>query len=269
MGILKSLIYGEAPGEVEQNFSDYTETFGKKPALITCDMNFINLLPSPIYNCCVKVQMDVFADPESPTLISESEASHLANIRSILSEHIGGRFVGQGVIGATNSAFLMFYIPERQSRVCKKMLTETFTGSFRHVETDIIYDPEGTQYKKYLYPNALQKKKISNMKMLRSLKGYGDDGTQPRPVKFNLVFQNKKMALSCYSESMEKGFVYRNLIEEEPPEGAVLPRHRLVIEKTIPFDINLLMLVDDYLLKLAEKYNGEYRSLETDVIEIK
>lgn len=268
MGILKSLIYGEAPGEVEQNFSDYTETFGKKPALITCDMNFINLLPSPIYNCCVKVQMDVFADPEKPTLISESEASHLANIRSILSEHIGGRFVGQGIIGATGTAFLLFYIPERQSRICKKMLTETFTGSFRHVETDIVYDPEGLQYKKYLYPNALQKKKISNTKMLRTLKGYGDDGSQPRPVKFNIVFQNKKAALTCYTESMQKGFVYRDLIEEAPPEGAVLPRHRLVIEKTIPFNIDLLMLIDDYLLKLSEKHNGEYRSLETDVIEI-
>ena len=86
MGIFKSLIYGDTTEDFEQNFGDYTETFGKKPALITCDLNFIKYLPSPVYNCCVKVQMDIFADPNLPTLITESEASHIANIRTILSQ---------------------------------------------------------------------------------------------------------------------------------------------------------------------------------------
>lgn len=268
MGIFKSLLYGEAGSDYEQNFAEYTESFGRQPALISCDLNFIKYLPSPVYNCCVKIRMDVMINPQLHTLISEAEAAYIASMRSILSEHIGGRFVGQGIIAATRSAFLIFYIPERQSRACRKMLSETFVGSFRNVETGIVYDPEGKQYKKYLYPNELQKRKINNLKMQRSLLSYGDDGLEPRPVKFNLIFQNKKDATDCCRESQSRGFVLKALNEEPPPEGLVLPRQRLVLEKRIPFDTELLMRIDNYLLKLAEKYRGEYGVIETDILKI-
>ena len=46
----------------------------------------------------------------------------------------------------------------------------------------------------------------------------------------------------------------------------VLPRAHLVLSRTLPFNIELLDLVDEYLLDLAEKYDATYRSLETDVI---
>lgn len=105
------------------------------------------------------------------------------------------------------------------------------------------------------------------MKILKQLRTYGDDGSTPRPVMFNLVFPSKNSAMSFYSESMEKGFVYKNIVEEDPPEGMVLPRHKITIEKTIPFNIELLEMIDNYLLKLCAKYGGEYRSLETDIVD--
>ena len=267
MSLLKSLIYGESE-EIEQNFCEYSDTFLGQPVLISCDLNFNKLLPANDLNCCVKIQMDVFVRPDLPTLINESEHAHISTVRSILGEHIGGRFVGQGIIAASSAVFLMFYIPERQARACKKMLTETFMGSFRHMETSIVPDPEGLQYKKYLYPSELQIKRINNTKILRTLRTYGDNGSIPRSVKFNLVFSNKNAALACYSESMAKGFAYTDIITEPPPEGMVLPRYRLILEKTIPFNLELLMLIDDYLMKLAEKFEGEYRSLETNIIEL-
>ena len=267
MGIFKSLLYGEALEETPQVFAEYSETFGKKPAFLTVDLNYKNTLPNEMTPCCVKVQMDVYISEDSPQLISDSEASHVANVRQILSEHIGGKFVGQGIVAATGSTFLMFYLSERNAKNAKKMLAETFMGSFRHVETTVVYDPNGYQYLKYLYPNEVQMKKIDNGKILRSLKSYGDDGSVPRPVKFNIIFSNKNNALSFYGETMAKNFTYIDIVSEEPPEGMVLPRYKLIIEKVIPFNLELLTLIDKYLLDLCKKFDGEYRSLETTVVE--
>jgi len=267
MGIFKSLIYGEALEDTSQVFAEYTETFGKKPAFISVDLNYKNSLPNEFTPCCVKVQLDVFVTENSQQIISDSEASYIANVRQILSEHIGGKFVGQGIIAATGSTFLMYYMSERSARNAKKMLAETFMGSFRHVETTVVYDPDGIQYLKYLYPNEVQMKKIENGKMLRSLRSYGDDGSVPRPVKFNIVFSNKNNAYALYGETMAKDFNYVDIIAEDPPEGMVLPRYRLVLEKKIPFNLDLLLLIDKYLLDLSKKYDAEYRSIETDIVD--
>jgi len=269
MGLFKNIIGGGYAGsaELEPNFCEYSEVFGKKTALVSCDLAFEEMLPCYGYSCCLKLQMDVYIQDYLPTLISESEASYIAMVRSAVSEHISGRFVGQGIIGSSGTAFLMFYIPERSAASSKKMLGEVFMGSFRHVEMDIVSDPEGKQYYKYLYPSELQRKKSNNVKILKQLRTYGDDGTTPRPVKFNLVFPSKNAAMAFYSESMEKGFVYRSISEEDPPEGMVLPRHKIVIEKVVPFNIELLEMIDNYLLKLCEKHGGEYRSLETNIVD--
>ena len=269
MGIFKNLVGGGYVGnsDLEQNFCEYSEVFGKKPALISCDMNFADTLPNDIYPCCLKFQMDVYIQTHLPTLISESEASYVSMVRSMVSEHIGGRFVGQGIIGSSGTVFLMFYLPERMAATSKKMLSEVFIGSFRHVEMNIVYDPEGKQYYKYLYPNEVQIKKSNNSKILKQLRTYGDDGSIPRPVKFYFNFPSKNAAMTFYSETMAKGFVYKEIAEESPPEGMVLPRYKLTLEKMIPFDIKLLEMVDGYLLNLSKKYGGEYLSLETNIVE--
>ena len=269
MGIFKSFINSGYAGaaEVEPNFVEYDEVFGKRPALISCDVNYMDMLPNHAQACCLKLQMDVYIQEELPTLISESEASYVAMVRSTISEHIGGRFVGQGIIGSSRTVFLMFYIPERMAASSKKMLSEVFMGSFRHVEMDVVYDPDGLQYKKYLYPNELQRKKSSNAKILRSLRTYGDEGDIPRPVKFYFSFPSKNAAMNFYQESTAKGFVYKDIETEDPPEGMVLPRYKLTLEKTIPFNLKLLEMVDNYLINLSAKYEGEYRSLETTIVE--
>ncbi len=269
MGFIKNFVNTGyvAQNDVEPNFCEYTEVFGKSPVLISCDLAFNDMLPASAYTCCLKIQMDVYVQPQLPTLISESEASYVAMVRSSISEHIGGRFVGQCIMGSSGTAYLMFYIPERQAQYCKKMLTEVFMGSFRHVVTDIKVDPEGTQYKKYLYPNEIEIRRSSNARMLKSLRTYGDNGTIPRPVTFTLVLPSKKEALALYSDSMEKGFQYKDVEQLPVEEGMVLPKYKLTIVKEIPFNLDLLQMIDAYLVKLAEKHEGEYKSLETEIVE--
>lgn len=250
----------------EPKFCDYRETFSDQPVLITCDTNFAAALPCRAIPYCVKIQIQVYSDPSNPELISDAELNHISTVRSILGQHLDGRFVGQGIVSSANMAFLIFYIPERRAKGAGKMLEESFSNAFRHTEYTIQYDPEGTQYMEFLFPSAVQMKQIENNKILRKLRGYGDDGSTPRPIKFHFVFPNRKAALEFSTAASEKDFAYADLFEEPAPEGLVLPRYHLVLDRTLPFNIELLDRVDQYLLDLCKDYDADYRSLETDVI---
>lgn len=263
MGLFDAL---SGSGLNEPNFCDYSESFSDQPVLITCDTNFVSTLPCRAIPYCVKIQIQVYSDPENPDLISDAELNHINTVRSILGQHLDGRFVGQGIVSSSNMAFLIFYIPERRAKAAGKMLEESFSNAFRHSEYTIEYDPEGSQYLEYLFPSAVQLKQIENTKILRKLKGYGDDGSAPRPIKFHFTFPNRKAALSFSTAASEKDFSYEALTQEPAPEGLVLPRYHLVLTRELPFNIELLDLVDDYLLTLAEEYDATYRSLETDVV---
>ncbi len=251
---------------LDANFCDYTETFSDQPVLIHCDTNFIAELPCRSLPYCVKIQIQVYPDPSNPDLISDAELNHITTVRSILGQHLDGRFVGQGIVASASMAFLIFYIPERRAKNAKKMLEESFSNAFRHTEYTIQYDPEGSQYMEFLFPDEVQMKQIENRRILRKLRGYGDDGSAPRPIKFHFVFPNRKAALEFSTAASEKGFAYEDLRQEPAPEGMVLPRYELVLTRDLPFDMDLLDAVDRYLLDLCNDYDATYRSLETDVI---
>lgn len=254
--------------QVEPNFETYRETFAKKPVVVTVDMNFADMLPAPTLPACLKIQMEVYVDENNPDLISGAELSHLSELRTILSQHFGGRFVGQGIIASQETAFLMFYCTDKQAKQAKAMLQETFVGSFRHSELSILYDPEGEEYKKFLYPKPVKQRQISNAKMLRTLKGYGDDGLSPRNIKYHLQFTSRPAAMELYAKCADKGFTYTDLEKVPAPEGLVLPRYNLTMTKNMPFALDLLEVVDAYLLELADEYQAVYQNIETDVIDI-
>lgn len=264
MGFFDALSSGGVSNE--PSFCEYSETFSEQPVRITCDTNFAASLPCTAIPYCVKIQIQVFSDPSNPELLSDTELNHITTVRSILGQHLDGRFVGQGVVASANMAFMIFYIPERRAKSAGKMLEESFSNAFRHTEYTIEFDPKGYQYFEYLYPNAVQLKQVENVKILRKLRGYGDDGSEPRTIKFHFILPNRKAALEFSAEAHEKEFEYEDLLQEAAPEGLVLPRFHLVLNRTLPFNIELLDLVDEYLLDLSEKYDALYRSLETDVI---
>ena len=153
MGFLDALSGGGVSNE--PNFVDYTETFSDQPVRIQCDTNFAAALPCTAIPYCVKIQIQVYPDTSNPDLISDAELNHITTVRSILGQHLDGRFVGQGIVASANMAFLIFYIPERRAKSAGKMLEESFSNAFRHTEYTIQLDPEGTQYMEYLFPNAI------------------------------------------------------------------------------------------------------------------
>ncbi len=266
MSIFKTNKQAAALDANDPVFYEYRERFSKKPVLITCDMNFRNTLPNGTRPFCVKVQMQVYTDPSNPNLVNDIELQHLATVRTLLGDHIGARFVGQGIVGAQNMAFIMYYLPERMIKQAKQMLSSSLAGSFRHTDYTITYDPNGEEYMKYLYPNTLQIKQVENGKILSTLNGYGDDGTTPRKIMFHITLPSQKAATEFYTESTEKEFLLEGIEEVPAPEGLVLPRHNLTLSRELPFDIELLDRVDEYLLDLCEKYEGIYTSLETDIV---
>jgi len=266
MALFKSGSAAPSSAPVAADFCDYTDTFGNQPVLVTCDMNFYKSLPVPTLPYCVKVQIEINADPSNPDLISDAELAHVTNMRSIIGQHIKGRYVGQGIVASQNTLYFMIYVADTMSKTSKNMLEQTKSTTFRRLDYSITYDPEGNEYLEYLYPNELQKKQIENRKILRSLRGYGDDGTASRKIRFHVAFPNRKAALDFFTATSEKGFAYESLTQEPAPKDMVLPRYHLVLVREFPFDLELLDLVDNYLLQLCEQYEGDFRSVETDVV---
>lgn len=266
MGLFKNTVYNGGAEQADPDFQTYRETFAKKPVLVMCDMNYIHYLPCMELPACIKITMEVYVDENRPDLISGAEMSHLSDLRSILRQHIGGRFVGQGIIASQSMAFLMFYCTDHQAKAAKRMLQETFLGSFRQSEVQVVYDPEGNEYKKFLYPKPVKQRQISNAKMARKLSGYGDDGTKPRNITFHMVFTSRTSAMDFFSKASLHGFQYQNLEKEPAPEGMVLPRFHLTISKIMPFTVDLLEVVDAYLLEQAEQYEAVYKNIETDIL---
>ncbi|HPZ00062.1 MAG TPA: ribonuclease E inhibitor RraB, partial [Clostridiales bacterium] len=121
--------------------------------------------------------------------------------------------------------------------------------------------------KKFLYPKPIKQRQISNAKMLRMLSDYGDDGSKPREITFHMIFTARTRAMDFLSEAVLHGFQYKDLVKEAAPEGMVLPRFHLTITKKMPFAVDLLEVVDAFLLEQAERYEAVYKNTETEILE--
>ena len=266
MGLFKSAPEEQQHSFVEPEFCDYMDEFAGKPVKITCDTNYLQCLPNMAQPYCIKIQTHALVNALLPGLLNSAEASRMESIRQILAEHLGGRCVGQGIVAEQSTAFLIYYVDEERAKYADKILSDTLIGTLRNAKYDMVYDPDGKEYLHYLYPSELQRKQMEDEKILGTLKNYGDDGSEIRKVSFNFIFPNRKAALGFFNHTAEKGFKYESLTSQPAPEGLVLPRYHLVLSKDMPFDIELLDLVNAYLLGHVDLFEGDYRGLETDVI---
>lgn len=249
-----------------QVYTNYTDSCDGCPVFLTCDTAFAVTFPQKDFPICIKIQMEVFMKDFENGVISDAELSQINMIKSMIFDRVDGIFVGQGIICAKGLAFLLFYITDRNAKYFNKYVKSSFETAFRHVDIELIEDPEGTLYFKYLYPDEMQLKKMENLKMLDKLKRYGDDGTKPRQVRFSMIFPGKDETVSFATEIVKHGYSYLNTVTEQT-EDSVLPKFRLNISYEMPFDPELLNERIAELKAMSEKFDGEYKSFETDIVK--
>lgn len=246
-------------------FCEYVEDFEGLPVFLSCNMSLENQFPAEKYDHCVKINMEIYMKDYDSGLVSDAELSHIYTIESMLSQHIEGVYAGRGIVCAKSYAFFMYYIPKKNAQKASSIFSALLESGFRHTETDILYDPKGKDYFKLLYPNEYQKKTIQTQNIIKKLKRYGDDGTVSRDVKYSLNFTSKEAVLAFASEAFKNDFEYVNMVKE-PVAERVLPQFKLILKVDMPFIAKLINEKIKYLMSLSEKFAGEYKSVETNIV---
>jgi len=246
-------------------FCEYVEDFEGLPVFLSCNMSLASQFPAEKYDHCVKINMEIYMKDYDNGLVSDAELSHIYTIESMLSQHIEGVYAGRGIVCAKGYAFLMYYIPKKNAQKASGIFSALLESAFRHTETDILYDPKGKEYFQFLYPDEYQEKTIQTQNIIKKLKRYGDDGIAPRDVKFSLNFTSKEAVLAFASEAFKNDFAYVDMVKESVAER-VLPQIKLILKVNMPFKAELINKKIKYLMDLSEKFAGEYKSVETNIV---
>jgi regulator of RNase E activity RraB len=208
--------------------------------------------------------MDVYIQDRESGIISDSEISHLNMLENTISERIDGLYAGRGIVCAKEYVFFMYYVNQKNAFRSRDIFNALSDSAFRPTQTDIINDPNGNEYAKFLLPDKYQLKMIDTNDILRKLSRYGDDGTRARDIKYKLLFENKDSMVEFSSQAFKNGFEYYDMVQEKTKDK-VLPIYKLIVNKQMPFNPEKVNEQIKYLMKLAEEHGGEYVSLETNI----
>lgn len=251
--------------EPEMQFCEYVEEYENLPVFLSCNMSLSDFFPSERYDHCVKIQMDIYMKDYESGLVSDAELSHIHTIESMISQHIEGVYAGRGIVCAQSHVYLLYYISKKNAQKASSIFSALLDSAFRHTETDIVYDPKGKEYFELLYPNEYQIKTIETQNLMKKLKRYGDTGQKPRDVNFSLTFPNKEAVVAFASEAFKSGFAYVDMVKE-PVAERVLPLFKLILKTNIPFTADIVNSKIKYLMTLSEKFAGEFKSVETNIV---
>ncbi|MFY9199064.1 MAG: DUF695 domain-containing protein [Acutalibacteraceae bacterium] len=244
---------------------EYVEDFENLPVFLSCNMALAEQFPAEKYNHCVKINMEIYMKDYDGGLVSDAELAHIYTIESMISQHIDGLFAGRGIVCSKGYAFLMYYISKKSAQKASGIFSALLESAFRHTDTSILFDPRGNEYFELLYPDEYQLKEIQTQNIISKLRKYSDDGKTPRDVKFFLTFTSKEAVVAFASEAFKSGFAYVDMVKE-PVEGRVLPQFKLILKVKMPFEAELVNEKIRFLMKLSQKFAGEYKSVETNIV---
>ncbi|MEG1244192.1 MAG: DUF695 domain-containing protein, partial [Oscillospiraceae bacterium] len=251
--------------EPEMRFCEYIEETDDLPVFLSCNMALSNQFPSESFDHCIKIQMEIYMKDYDSGLVSDAEIAHIHTIESMISQHIEGVYAGRGIVCAKGYVFLLYYVSKKNAQKASGIFSALLDSAFRHTETDIVFDPKGKEYFELLYPNEFQIKTIETQNIIKKLKRYGDDGLTPRDVKFSLSFPNKEAVVAFASEAFKNDFAYVDMVKE-PVAERVLPLFKLILKSNIPFLAEVINPKMKYLIDLSEKFAGEFKNVETNIV---
>lgn len=247
---------------VTEDLCEYVEYYDEYPVLLSCNLAVANILPSKKFRYCLKVQMDVNMTNYGYGFLGDAELQHINDMENMIIEMVDGIYAGHGIVCAKEYMFIMFYVTEKDAQKYLELIRTTFSAAFRNVQAEVVYDPLGNEYKKFLFPDKYQIKEIDNKRVLKTLKKNHDDGSKPRDITYKLAFSGKDAVLVCASEAFKNGFEFKDMIKGT---SNGLPQFILILKTNEPFETEEINKKTRYLMDLARSHTGTYKGLETEI----
>ena len=118
-------------------------------------------------------------------------------------------------------------------------------------------------YFNVLYPNQYEQQHIGNLFVVDQLEEHGDHAEVPREITHLLYFESTKEMKMFLKNVKKEGFVSDMDSIEVNEEGY----YTCFINHTEAVELAIINSVTDYLITMAEKYEGIYDGWETSVIK--
>lgn len=248
-------------------FCVYAEQYQNMPVFVSCNMEADTLFRSLKYEYCVKIIFKIDVKKDTKELISREELESIGAIENRCLKMGIGVFVGHGIVTSQASAMLVFYVEKLKVNDFRDFAGKILSTTRRPFRILAEYDPHGKQYRDILHPDEYQMAAIDNIELLKELAQNGDSGRTPRQVLFRIYFKEVADLESCANEAEALGFALHDRGEEKDEEDDDDEYiYYLVLRQVIPFDVPTVNNMAFSLMKLADKFDGDYDGVESDVV---
>ena len=248
--------------------SEYWDTYfgfiDEKPAAIVLDMEVSQEIDMGLFKHAYAVRFALKAPNEDGFHVG-FEAEELNELELVFKESLEpGKYVNVGRITSDGIRDIIIYSTKEEEEALLVKANCYYQSLGYEVEVfKIEEDAIWEFYFEFLYPDSYEFQHMGNHSVLEALEESGDNLEVPRKVEHIVLFQNGKKMKHFAKAIKKEGFT----IDVESFEADEDGNYVMCISRVDSVDYHAIDDLTDFLLEIAEKYEGEYDGWESIVIE--
>jgi uncharacterized protein (TIGR01619 family) len=243
-----------------ENWDYYYCLVDEKPAIISVDLNLVDVVPDAAFPYLFYVSLKV-RKPNSDGFPTPTEMVEMCRLEDAIMEYLLPRqcAIFSGRVTTNGSRDLIFYVRNIEA---VEILVKSAMKSFSDYSFDCgsKEDSEWDFYIDFLFPNERELNAIYNHRYTAELTKLGDQANQERTVTHTLFFPDENARDNFILKAIDDYFQVES-IEVQP--SAEKYRWKTVISRADSVDLMHINEVTLKLLDLAKAENGMYEGWVT------
>jgi uncharacterized protein (TIGR01619 family) len=247
-----------------ENWDYYYCLVDNKPAVISVDLNLVDIVPDSSLPYLFYVSVKVKKPSEEGFPMPAELVEHCQVEDSIIECLMPNReAVFCGRVTTSGSRDLIFYVSniERAEMLTKVAMMH---WDFKY-DCGSKDDSEWDFYIDFLFPNERELNAIYNHRYLAELRKLGDQNHEERPVTHTLYFPDETHRDTFIMKAIDEYYQVEK-IELQPSEAK--HKWKTIISRTDSVDLPIINIQTLHLLDLANQNNGMYEGWVTTPVRM-
>lgn len=245
---------------MSDNWNTYFTFIDNKPASILLDLNpwadGVNEMLVHLYRLRI-----ILNEPNENGLTCDKEAVALYAIEDSIHDSVDSNYMFVGRI-TTDGRRDFFYYTDSVDGSELEVISAKFLENYKHSINLIEEQEPRVFYHEFLYPNKSDWHRMVNRQLVDKLIELGDNLEISRIVKHWIYFSSAE-SCNLFEEKVQKdGFHIEDHVTQDN-------KYSLRISKNDSVQLHSISGVTDYLVSIAQEFNGDYDGWETEVIKEK
>ncbi|MNW49128.1 Regulator of ribonuclease activity B [compost metagenome] len=243
---------------MSDNWNTYFTFIDNKPASLLLDLepweNGDNELLVHLYRLRVTLN-----EPNENGLTCEKEAEVLYAIEDSIHDSLDSNYMFVGRI-TTDGRRDFFYYTESVDGSKLESLAEKFLTNYKYGINRIEEQKPRAFYHEFLYPNKSDWHRMANRQLVDKLIELGDNLEKSRTVNHWIYFSSEESRNFFKEKVLKDGFHIEDQVAQDNKYSLRISRNDFV-------QIHSISDVTDYLINVAQEFDGDYDGWETKVIK--